>query len=63
MDHAESRGKAFGSYDPSSLKYHVSQVRYEPERPGRSVEAMQQADPLRPSAYQRTRAHVPQTAG
>ncbi|MEU9450652.1 transcriptional regulator [Streptomyces sp. NPDC048277] len=57
MDRAESRGKAFGSYDPSSLNYHVSQVRYElGDRIG-AVEAMQQADRLRPSVYQCTRVH------
>jgi hypothetical protein len=28
MERAESRAKAFGSYDPSSLAYHVGQVRY-----------------------------------
>ncbi|MGI5438460.1 tetratricopeptide repeat protein [Streptomyces shenzhenensis] len=57
MDRAESRGKAFGSYDPSSLNYHVSQVRYELGDRAGAVEAMQQADRLRPSAYQRTRVH------
>ncbi|MBL1080531.1 transcriptional regulator [Streptomyces actinomycinicus] len=57
MDRAESRGKAFGSYDPSSLNYHVSQVRYELGDKAGAVEAMQQADRLRPSVYQRTRVH------
>ncbi|QEU97478.1 transcriptional regulator [Streptomyces kanamyceticus] len=57
MDRAESRGKAFGSYDPSSLNYHASQVRYElGDRPG-AVEAMRHADDLRPSVYRRTRVH------
>ncbi|MEW2085802.1 tetratricopeptide repeat protein [Streptomyces sp. NPDC005283] len=55
MDRAESRGKAFGSYDPSSLNYHVSQVRYELGDKAGAVEAMQQADELRPSVYRRTR--------
>ncbi|KAB1146123.1 transcriptional regulator [Streptomyces luteolifulvus] len=57
MDRAESRGKAFGSYDPSSLNYHVSQVRYELGDKAGAVDAMQQADRLRPSVYQRTRVH------
>ncbi|MEU5001615.1 tetratricopeptide repeat protein [Streptomyces sp. NPDC021622] len=57
MDRAESRGKAFGSYDPSSLNYHASQVRYElGDRTG-AVEAMRHADDLRPSVYRRTRVH------
>ena len=56
MDRAESRGKAFGSYDPSSLNYHVSQVRYALGDKTGAVEAMQ-ADRLRPSSYQRTRVH------
>ncbi|MFF0064199.1 tetratricopeptide repeat protein [Streptomyces sp. NPDC005279] len=55
MDRAESRGKAFGSYDPSSLNYHVSQVRYELGDKAGAVDAMQQADELRPSVYRRTR--------
>jgi tetratricopeptide (TPR) repeat protein len=57
MDRAESRDKAFGSYDPSSLNYHISQVRYELGDKTGAVEAMQQADRLRPSVYQRTRVH------
>lgn len=55
MDRAESRGKAFGSYDPSSLNYHISQVRYElGDVPG-AVEAMQQSDKVRFSVYRRAR--------
>ena len=57
MDRAESRGRAFGSYDPSSLNYHISQVRYElGDKPG-AVEAMHQSDRLRSSVYRRTRVH------
>jgi tetratricopeptide (TPR) repeat protein len=57
MDRAESQGKAFGSYDPAALNYHISQVRYElGDVPG-AVEAMQQADKLRHSVYRRTRVH------
>ncbi|WAL96537.1 tetratricopeptide repeat protein [Streptomyces sp. Je 1-369] len=55
MDRAESRGKAFGSYDPSSLNYHISQVRYElGDVPG-AVEAMHQSDKVRFSVYRRAR--------
>ncbi len=57
MDRAESRGKAFGSYDPSSLNYHVSQVRYELGDKAGAVEAMHRSDRLRPSVYQRSRVH------
>ena len=55
MDRAESRGKAFGSYDPAALNYHASQVRYELGDVSGAVEAMQLADRLRPSVYRRTR--------
>ncbi|MFD7165040.1 tetratricopeptide repeat protein [Streptomyces violascens] len=55
MDRAESRSKAFGSYDPSSLNYHVSQVRYElGDVPG-SIEALQHSDELRYGVYRRAR--------
>ncbi|PKV86858.1 tetratricopeptide repeat protein [Streptomyces sp. TLI_146] len=55
MDRAESRSKAFGSYDPSSLNYHVSQVRYElGDVPG-AIEAMQHSDQLRYGIYRRAR--------
>ncbi|MGW1195133.1 tetratricopeptide repeat protein [Streptomyces sp. NPDC002536] len=57
MDRAESRGKAFGSYDPASLHYHVSQVRYElGDRPG-AVEAMLMSDRERQGVYRRSRVH------
>lgn len=57
MERAESRGKAFGSYDPASLHYHVSQVRYElGDRPG-AVEAMLVSDRERQSVYRRSRVH------
>lgn len=55
MDRAESRGKPFGSYDPSSLNYHVSQVRYELGDVAGSVEAMEQSDQLRFGVYRRAR--------
>jgi hypothetical protein len=57
MDRAESRGKAFGSYDPAALNYHISQVRYELGDVRGAVEAMQEADRLRHSVYRRTRVH------
>lgn len=55
MDRAESRSKAFGSYDPSSLNYHVSQVRYELGDVTGSIDAMQQSDQLRYGVYRRAR--------
>ncbi|MFF7655033.1 tetratricopeptide repeat protein [Streptomyces sp. NPDC007983] len=55
MDKAESREKAFGSYDPSSLNYHTSQVRYELGDVRGAVEAMQRSDNLRHDVYRRTR--------
>ncbi|MEU6539366.1 tetratricopeptide repeat protein [Streptomyces sp. NPDC047000] len=55
MDRAESRGRAFGSYDPSSLNYHISQVRYELGDKAGAIDAMQRADQLRPSLFRRTR--------
>ncbi|MFI0716723.1 tetratricopeptide repeat protein [Streptomyces inhibens] len=55
MEKAESRAKALGSYDPAALNYHTSQVRYEFGDTRGAIEAMQQADRLRPSIYRRTR--------
>ncbi|WP_461026069.1 transcriptional regulator [Streptomyces sparsus] len=55
MDKAESRGKVFGSYDPASLNYHTSQVRFEMGDVHGAVAAMQEADRLRHSIYRRTR--------
>ncbi|KOG90396.1 transcriptional regulator, partial [Streptomyces varsoviensis] len=55
MDRAEARGKAFGSYDPASLNYHVGQVRHElGDVPG-AIEAMRQSDRVRHSVYRRAR--------
>jgi tetratricopeptide (TPR) repeat protein len=55
MDRAESRGKAFGSYDPAALNYHISQVRYElGDVPG-AIAAMQESDKVRHSVYRRAR--------
>ncbi|MFE4533776.1 tetratricopeptide repeat protein [Streptomyces scopuliridis] len=55
MEQAENRGKPFGSYDPSSLNYHISQVRYELGDLVGSVEAMEQSDQLRFGVYRRAR--------
>ncbi|MYT96841.1 MULTISPECIES: transcriptional regulator [unclassified Streptomyces] len=55
MDKAESRGKVFGSYDPASLNYHTSQVRFEMGDAHGAVAAMQESDRLRYSIYRRTR--------
>jgi hypothetical protein len=55
MDRAESRDKIFGSYDPSALNYHISQVRYELGDAHGAVEALQQSDRLLYDVYRRTR--------
>ncbi|MFD5035064.1 tetratricopeptide repeat protein [Streptomyces sp. NPDC058220] len=55
MDRAESRGKVFGSYDPASLNYHTSQVRFEMGDMHGAVAAMQESDKLRYGVYRRTR--------
>ncbi|MFE1773794.1 tetratricopeptide repeat protein [Streptomyces sp. NPDC059008] len=55
MEKAESRGKAFGSYDPAALNYHISQVRHElGDVPG-SIKAMEESDRVRYSVYRRAR--------
>ncbi|WP_432065491.1 tetratricopeptide repeat protein [Streptomyces sp. C10-9-1] len=55
MDKAESRGRVFGSYDPASLNYHTSQVRFEMGDVHGAVAAMQESDRLRYGIYRRTR--------
>ncbi|MGW7008649.1 tetratricopeptide repeat protein [Streptomyces sp. NPDC054933] len=55
MERAESRERAFGSYDPAALNYHTSQVRYELGDVHGAVDAMQQSDKLRYDVYRRTR--------
>jgi hypothetical protein len=55
MENAESRGKAFGSCDPSSLYYHISQVRHEMGDVHGSIAAMRQADALQDSVFRRGR--------
>ncbi|RLV09106.1 transcriptional regulator [Streptomyces griseocarneus] len=55
MEKAESREKAFGSYDPSSLHYHISHVCHElGDLPG-AVKAMQESDRLCYDIYRRSR--------
>ncbi|MCX4687207.1 tetratricopeptide repeat protein [Kitasatospora purpeofusca] len=55
MDRAESESRAFGSYDPSSLNYHIGQVRYELGDLAGAVESLELSDRLRHSGYRRTR--------
>ncbi|WP_175411972.1 tetratricopeptide repeat protein [Streptomyces sp. TRM64462] len=54
MEKAESRAKAFGSYDPSSLHYHISQVRYELGDISGAVTSMEESSRLREPVYRRT---------
>lgn len=54
MDKAESRAKAFGSYAPSSLAYHVSQVRYALGDKAGAVTSLRESDRLRDSHYRRS---------
>ncbi|MEU2114122.1 tetratricopeptide repeat protein [Streptomyces sp. NPDC016459] len=54
MEKAESQSKTFGSYNPSSLAYHVGQVRYELGDVAGSIESLKESDRLRPSAFRRT---------
>ncbi|MGK5729814.1 tetratricopeptide repeat protein [Streptomyces sp. URMC 124] len=55
MEKAESRAKAFGSYDPSSLAYHVAQVEYGLGDLAGSVRNMTLSSDLRHVVYRRTR--------
>jgi hypothetical protein len=55
MDKAESRAKTFGSYDPSSLAYHVAQVQYGLGDLAGSVKNMEESSRLRHDVYRRTR--------
>ncbi|MFI8459151.1 tol-pal system YbgF family protein [Kitasatospora sp. NPDC085464] len=55
MEQAESKAKAHGSYDPSSLSYHVAQVNYElGDREG-AIRALQHSEKIRPAVYRRAR--------
>ncbi|WP_308293162.1 transcriptional regulator [Streptomyces sp. TS71-3] len=55
MEKAESRTKTFGSYNPSSLTYHIGQVRYELGDLSGSISALAESDKLRLSTFRRTR--------
>ncbi|WP_369383215.1 tetratricopeptide repeat protein [Streptomyces sp. cg36] len=55
MEKAESKARAFGSYDPSSLAYHVAQVRYELGDKEASIASLEDSDRLRHSVYRRGR--------
>ncbi|WP_282203967.1 tetratricopeptide repeat protein [Kitasatospora fiedleri] len=55
MEKAESKAKAHGSYDPSSLAYHVAQVNYELGNRDTAIRAMELSEKLRPTVYRRTR--------
>ncbi|MFD4700945.1 tetratricopeptide repeat protein [Streptomyces niveus] len=55
MEKAESRTAAFGSYDPSSLAYHVAQVRYGLGDVAGSVKNLEESSQLRHDVYRRTR--------
>ncbi|MFD3532680.1 tetratricopeptide repeat protein [Streptomyces sp. NPDC058664] len=54
MEKAESQSKTFGSYNPSSLAYHVGQVRYQLGDVAGSIESLKESDRLRPSTFRRT---------
>ncbi|MGA5128938.1 tetratricopeptide repeat protein [Streptomyces olivoreticuli] len=55
MEKAESQAKTFGSYNPSSLLYHVGQVRYELGDVRGSIDALEESDKLRPQSFRRNR--------
>ena len=55
MDKAESREKAFGSYDPSALHYHISRVHQELGEFSGAVQAMEMSDRLCYAVYRRSR--------
>ncbi|GHF29228.1 Tat pathway signal protein [Streptomyces mashuensis] len=55
MEKAESREKAFGSYDPSSLHYHISHVCHELGDLPTAVDAMRESDKLCHAVYRRSR--------
>ncbi|MGW8327334.1 tetratricopeptide repeat protein [Streptomyces sp. NPDC055897] len=55
MDKAESRATTFASYNPSSLTYHIGQVRYELGDVKGSISALEQSDKLRHHTFRRNR--------
>jgi hypothetical protein len=63
MEVAESQAKAFGSYDPASLMYHLAQVQHELGDDSGAVRAMTESNKLRPSVYRRAKVrHTALTA-
>jgi len=54
MEVAESQSKSFGSYDPASLMYHLSQVQHELGDHSGAVKAMEDSNTLRYDVYRRT---------
>lgn len=55
MDVAESQSKAFGSYDPAALMYHLSQVCHELGDDVGAVHAMRESTKFAYPQYRRTR--------
>ncbi|WP_326811563.1 tetratricopeptide repeat protein [Streptomyces scopuliridis] len=55
MQKAESQATTFGSYNPSSLTYHVGQVRYELGDIRGSIDALEESDRLRHHSFKRNR--------
>jgi hypothetical protein len=55
MEKAESRERAFGSYDPSALHYHISHVRHELGDVQGAVDSMRESDRLCYDIYRRSR--------
>ncbi|MGA5816657.1 tetratricopeptide repeat protein [Kitasatospora sp. NPDC094028] len=55
MEQAESKAKAHGSYDPSSLSYHVAQVSYELGDRAGAILALLHSERVRPTVYRRAR--------
>ncbi|MEV0261483.1 tetratricopeptide repeat protein [Streptomyces sp. NPDC050617] len=55
MEKAEAKEKAFGSYGPSSLLYHISQVKYGLGDVHGCIASMQESQRLRRSDHRRTR--------
>ncbi|WP_432064994.1 tetratricopeptide repeat protein [Streptomyces sp. C10-9-1] len=54
MERAESQSRALGSYNPSSLAYHVGQVRYQTADLTGSIESLKESNRLRPGTFRRT---------
>ncbi|MFE0374185.1 tetratricopeptide repeat protein [Streptomyces inhibens] len=55
MERAESQSKAFGSYDPAALAYHVGQARYELGDVEGSITALEESQRIREPVYRRAR--------